>query len=210
VGKGMKLFPRADQNAIRSGRMTLSFRIWDKCNLIKDKKYFVDSIGNIHINEIDQIVISEISEKDAEKAGFCSVERLLSSLKKRKADLDPEKDKCFRIKFQYIDTSRNAKQDRSLPSKMLDKIDERLKKMDRRAQGITFSSILRELAKQRCYNIGNLADILEREHNEIRRKLYKLNSEKFVSIDRKKRFYITSRGRQIVEHREAKLAELRK
>jgi len=209
----MNLFPQALFNAIKAGNMTLTFRLWDSCRLSQGKSYGVENLGRILIKEARKVPVSSITEADAKRAGYESVKKILSHFQQKKSDLDPQKDSCFRIEFQYLafeDRRRSGKPTRPLSPQILDKYSERLKRLDRRAQGITFSAILKEMSKSPFNKITNLIDHFQCEFTEMKRKLHRLSNEQLVEIDPRKCFQLTPRGRQLIEHLESKLQRLPK
>jgi len=207
----MPLFPKASLMAIKTGKMTLSFRLWDTCRLTKGKSYRVEDIGRIRIKDTRKVVVSSITDEEAKRAGYRNAQKMVAYFQNKKPDLDTENDLCFRIEFEYLgrEKKRNAKTGfRPIPAKVLDKLDERLKKLDRRAQGITYSAILKEMAKYPHTRIKNLVNSLDRDFSEIRRKLYRLGDERLVELDVQKRFRLSSKAKQLLEHREAKITAL--
>jgi predicted transcriptional regulator len=204
----MNLFPQTLFNAIKAGNMTLTFRLWDSCRLSQGKSYVVENLGRILIKEAKKIPVSSITDADAKRAGYENTEKILFHFKQKNPDLDPQKDCCYRIEFQYLaekDRRGPGKPSRPLSPHLLDKYSERLKRMDRRAQGITFSAILKEMSKSAFNKMTNLIDHFQCEYPEMKRKLHRLSEEQLIESDERKRFQLTSRGRQLIEYLESKL-----
>jgi len=211
--EGMNLFPEAFFKAIKAGNMTLTFRLWDSCRLSQGKSYQVENLGRILIKEAKKVPVSSITEAEARRAGYENMEKMLSHFQQKKPDLDSQRDSCFRIEFQYLaleDRRRPGKPSRPLSPHILDKYCERLKRLDRRAQGITFSAILKQMSKSPFNKMTNLMDHFQCEFKEMNRKLYRLSEEKLIEIDPRKRFHLTSKGRQLIEYLESKLQQLPK
>lgn len=205
----MSLFPSSTHRAIKSGIMTLTFRLWDSCKLKKGRSYTIENLGRILIKDTQHIPVSSISDNDAHKAGYKNSEEIYFTFQKKKPDFDPKKDSCFRIEFQFINPkkSKAKTQPRILSKVMLDKLDEKLKRLDRRAQGITYSAILKEMSKTSCSRLKKLVTTFDCEFQEMRRKLNRLIDERLVEIDPKKRFHLTARSTQLIKHRETKISE---
>lgn len=208
----MSLFPLSTHQAIKSGAITLTFRLWDSCKLKKGKSYPVENLGRILITDTRQIPISSISDKEAKKAGYKNAAGILYFFQKIKPDLDANLDFCFRIEFQFLSNEKGRTKIAARPISitMLDKLDERLKRLDRRAQGITYSAILKEMSKTPHSRIKKLVTTFDCEFTEMRRKLNRLIDERFVEIDPQKHFYLTPRSAQLIKHRETKISELMK
>ncbi|MBN1902285.1 hypothetical protein JW926_13250 [Candidatus Sumerlaeota bacterium] len=208
----MSLFSFSSFPAIKSGDMTLTFRLWDTCKLRKGKSYPVEKLGRILIKDARKIPISSISDKEAKMAGYKSSGQIVSFFQKKKPDLNTEQDTCFRIEFQYLkpEMGRSGREPRALSRIMLDKLDEKLKRLDRRAQGITYSAILKEMSKKSFSRINKLVTTFDCEFTEVRRKLNRLISERFVETDPHKRFHLTPQSIQLIKHRENKAIETKK
>ena len=220
----MILFPPQTHKAIKSGHITLAFRLWKSCPLVKGNTYNLGRLGAILVKAADKISLSAISEDEARQAGFTNTKALITQLKSQKPNLNPQNDSCFRIEFTFLGDSPpikqpSGRQDRRLwrnssshplSPHILDRLDERLKRLDRRAQGITYSAILKELSRRKFEKIASLAEHFLCQFTEIRRKLYRLMNERLVIGDAARRYSLTPRGRQLISHREAKLAELQK
>ncbi len=205
----MILFPAPVHRAIRSGRITLTFRLWDSCRLIEGKAYQVDNLGRVLIKAAQKVVISAITDEEARRAGYANVDKLILYLRSEKPDLNPRRDFCYRIEFKYVGDGAHRRPRRLSPN-ALRAIDERVKRMDRRAQGITYSAILKEAAKYSFVKVRYLAEQFECKYSEIRRKLFRLIKEKFVEVDSRKCFHLTPRARQLVEFRENRIPEKKK
>jgi hypothetical protein len=190
--------------------MTLTFRLWDSCILKKEQSYPVENLGRVLIKDIRQIPISSISDSEAKRAGYKNSADIFSYFQKKKPDLDANRDTCFRIEFQFLNPEKRKPrmEARPLPKTMLDKLDEKLKRLDRHAQGITYSAILKEMSKTSYSRIKKLVTTFDCEFTEMRRKLYRLMDERFVETDPQKRFHLTPRSAQLIKHRETRVSEL--
>ena len=209
----MIVFPRSVYKDIKSGKMTLAFRLWPQCRVSSGKSYKLENLGRILVRGAEKISLSSITDQDARRAGFKNADLVISHFQNKKPDLNPHKDSCFRIEFKYLGHGDKRKNDRlshHLNSQNLEKIDQRVQKLDRRAQGVTYSAILKQMAGRPYMNVKKLARHFECNFSEIRRKLYRLMDERLIEMDARKCFQLTSRGRQLVEHKQAKLSEIKK
>jgi len=204
----MILFPQISHRGIKSGRITIAFRLWESCRVSKGESYLVENLGKIRIREARKVAISSISDEEAKKAGYQDADKIISHFQNKK----PDQDFCFRIEFQYLksDAGKRERRPRPLPEKVLEKINERLQRLDRKAQGITYSAILNEMGKNRYNRIRDLSESFDCPYSEIRRKLYRLSSERLVDSDPRKRYYLTPRARQLMEHKKARVPGLQK
>jgi len=209
----MLVFSRLLHKAIKSGRVALAFRLWETCRLVSGKTYSLETLGRILIQSAEKVSISSITEDDAHLAGFADIKALMADFKSRNPHFDPTKDSCYRIAFRYIGNSRPRRgglPQRPLSQRMLGRLDEALKRMDRRAQGITYSAILKEISRQPFHRVDTLAGHFACQPTEIRRKLFRLMKEQLVVADGSRRYFLTSRARQLLSHCEAKISVLKK
>ena len=209
----MKLFSSKIFEAIKEGQITLAFRLWDSCRLVPGKSYSIGKLGRIIIKSAEKTPLSAITDNDARLAGFDNVAQLWDELKTQKPGLDINGAACFRIEFHYDGVNRDSnpiRAPRPLPPHMLERLDENIKRLDRRAQGVTYYAILREMSEKPRSRAQTLADSFACSLPEIRRKLFRLSKEHLVRSDRTRRFSLTSRASQLLAHREAKLAEIKK
>jgi hypothetical protein len=73
------LFKETHLNGIKSGRITLAFRKWQKAS-VKVGSLLHTSIGLVKISKIETVGENDITDKDALKAGFTDKMQLLESL----------------------------------------------------------------------------------------------------------------------------------
>jgi len=210
---GMIVFPRLLHEAIKSGKVALAFRLWETCRLVSGKTYGLENLGRILIQSAEKIPVSSITEGDAHLAGFPDLGALMAQFKSSNPHFDPTKDTCYRIAFRYMGNGRpwsDGMPQRPLSQRMLGRLDETLKRMDRRAQGITYSAILKEISRQPFHRVGTLAGHFDCQPTEIRRKLFRLMKEQLVVADGSRCYSLTPRARQLLSHCEAIMAELKK
>ena len=205
----MLKFPRSRFKDIRSGDMNITLRPWDNCSLIEGKIYPVSQLGLIRIKKIKKLPLDRITDQIAGRAGYGNAENAVLQLRSRNTDLT----ECYSIEFSYKpkpSRGREARPPRPLPERILDKMDERIKKMDRKAQGVTYSALMKNLSRKNHHKIPRLAEKFQCNFNEIRKKLTRLANQRLVKMDNWKRYSLTPRGKQLVEHQQQKLAEIQK
>lgn len=209
----MKLFPPKIFEAIKEGQITLTFRLWDSCRLVPGKSYGLEKLGRIIIKSAEKVPVSSINDTDARLAGFENADQIREEMRTQKPDLDIGSAACFRIEFQYDGDGRVSspiRAPRPLPPRMLERLDENIKRLDRRAQGVTYSAILREMSEKPHSRAQTLAESFACSLPEMRRKLFRLSKEQLVRSDRIRRFSLTARASQLLAHRDARLAEIKK
>lgn len=73
------LFRKKVLDGIKNGEITLAFRRWKKPAVLAHS-FHKTSVGMLHFHEITSVNESEITDEDAQLAGFRSQKHLLESL----------------------------------------------------------------------------------------------------------------------------------
>jgi hypothetical protein len=77
------LFRQHFLDGIRSGTIRIAFRRWQRPS-VKSGGTLLTSIGQLHIASVSQVSPKEISKRDARRAGYGSLDELLSELRQRR------------------------------------------------------------------------------------------------------------------------------
>jgi hypothetical protein len=77
------LFKQKDLDGIKAGKISLSFRNWKKLS-VNEGNAIKTSVGIIKIGAITEIKYEEITEEDAQAAGFSGASALIGLLKSQK------------------------------------------------------------------------------------------------------------------------------
>lgn len=77
------LFRQEFLDGIREGRITLAFRRWRRAS-VRAGGTLMLPIGQLHIGDVRTIAEDDISEQDAERAGYASRQALLEELNARR------------------------------------------------------------------------------------------------------------------------------
>jgi len=80
---GAMLIKEVHLKGIKEGHITLAFRKWQKAS-IKTGSFLHTSVGLLKINNVTEVEESDISEKDANDAGFSGKAQLIESLRSSK------------------------------------------------------------------------------------------------------------------------------
>lgn len=88
------LFTQEHLEGIKSGTISLAFRKWNKLAVKKDS-LMKTSIGMVQVNDVRPCELSDITEKDAVKAGYPNLKTLLTALNKNAGA------NVYRIHIQY-------------------------------------------------------------------------------------------------------------
>src|SRR5687767_6816347 len=111
-------------NRIKAGEIKLIFRRWKRPG-VKAGGTQMTQLGVLGIDSVDVVTEKQITEKDAQAAGFSSKGELLADLFDRDEDI-------YRIGVRWVgeDPRKALRADDKLDKKELDEIKEKLRKLD--------------------------------------------------------------------------------
>lgn len=95
----MLLFKKAFHPGLTSGAISLTFRRWQKPHVKPGGRYRCHPIGVLQVDDLKLVTPGEITEGDAQAAGFESLEALLSYM----AELGPleQSTQIYRVELHY-------------------------------------------------------------------------------------------------------------
>jgi hypothetical protein len=97
----MLLFQKRFHAGLEDGSVTLTFRRWDKPRVKVGGRYRCHPIGVLEVDGIDRVAAKDISEADAERAGFESRQALLDYLGSGPGGAIDEHTEFHRIALHY-------------------------------------------------------------------------------------------------------------
>jgi hypothetical protein len=74
------LFKKAFWEGLTSGAITLTFRRWQKSHVRAGGRYRCHPIGVLEVDGVKTVLVSSLTEEDAKRAGFPSLEALVGYL----------------------------------------------------------------------------------------------------------------------------------
>ena len=115
---------------IIAGRVFLVFRVW-KRPTVKAGGTQMTELGVLGIDAVDVVTEDEITETDAREAGYSSKAELMNHLLER-----TEETEIYRIKLHYVgeDPRKALREQADLSDEDLDKVIEKLRKLDENSQ----------------------------------------------------------------------------
>lgn len=132
------LFKEKHLNGIKSGKITLAFRKWQKAS-VKEGSLLLTSAGLIKIGKIESINENDISDSDALNAGFSDKEEIIKSFPPNSAGT------IFKISVAYHseDPRIKSREKEHLTEKEFSDLKKKLKQLDNYSkQGLWTSKIL--------------------------------------------------------------------
>lgn len=76
----MLLFKKKFLPAIRAGEKTQTVRLWKHRRMRPGQRSYIPGAGYIQVDTVDQVDLAELTEEDARRDGFDSVELLRSEI----------------------------------------------------------------------------------------------------------------------------------
>lgn len=94
------LFKKEFKEAIRTGRITRTYRAWKRPQAKLGNRYNLAPDGVIEVHRIAQVLLRDITDTNARKAGFPNKEKLISYLK------HPVDEPVYQVDFTYVGAGR--------------------------------------------------------------------------------------------------------
>jgi len=173
----MLLFQKRFHEGLVLGDVTLTFRRWDKPHVKRGGRYRCHPIGVLEVDRVERVSVADVTERDAERAGFESREQMLHYMQSGAKDELDDDSELWRIELHYGgDGDRVAiALDDLLAAADVDAIRRQLERMD--ANATWTAKTLAIIEKHPRIAASKLAARLGRETAEFKvdvRKLKKL------------------------------------
>jgi hypothetical protein len=89
------LFEKRFWEPIQSGRVTVTFRRWKRCQVVAGRVYRTPA-GRLHVTSVDVVAPEGITDRDATAAGYPDVATVVAALR------DTPGAPVYRIAFRYL------------------------------------------------------------------------------------------------------------
>ena len=158
---------------IRQGLVTLAFRRWRRPT-VRAGGSLLTYIGQLGILSVEPVSLDQISEEDARRAGYGSLESVLDELRQR-----PE-GRIYRIEFGPLLPDPRTALRQTVPdtSAELEELRNRLRRLDARAPGGAWTfRILQALSSRPGVRAGDVCGIVGQEKD-----VFKLNVRKLKNL----------------------------
>jgi hypothetical protein len=97
----MLLFQKRFHAGLVDGSVTLTFRSWAKPHVKPGGRYRCHPIGVLEVDAIEQVRVSDISERDARRAGFDSLAELLEYLRSKSGEAVEPSTHLWRVELHH-------------------------------------------------------------------------------------------------------------
>lgn len=190
----MITFSQKDHEAVKSGKITLTFRDWGTLSLKKNKIYKSSNLGLLRILDIGFKKLSDITIDEIKKSGHRSLHKFKDEYEEnanRKVDFNTET--TVRIEFEYLgEDIENKKRLMGKVTPMeLYEIKEKILILDEKSDFPCAIKTLKTLSKNGTLFLKDLEKILKIPAEKIKQNMRELKDLNLIYSDSKKGYSLT-------------------
>lgn len=177
---------------IKAGEISLIFRRWRKPT-VKTGGSLKTAVGLLTIVTVERFALTKIRATDARKAGYPSLQTLLDELKERDGDV-------YRIEIRHggEDPRIALRSDDSLNSAELEKVANRLTRMDRTSSSGQWTQTVLELIERHPKTrAADLAKLVDAENDRLKINVRKLKNLG-LTVSHDVGYELSPRGRKLL------------
>ncbi|KJR41036.1 hypothetical protein MCHI_003046 [Candidatus Magnetoovum chiemensis] len=197
-------FERRYHNAIKEGKLTLTFRYWDTLRVLRGKIYRAQNLGLVRIVDVDFKKIKNITMDEIKRCGFNNYDDFHEDFSKNtEFDIDFDSDRAVRIEFEYIgeDIENYKKAMGNVKDSEIFNIKEQLLVLEQKNSTPWIKKTLKLLKENGGYiQSKELETELEIAPDRIKSYMRKLKSLHLISSNSRKGYCITPLGSKLLKH----------
>jgi len=198
----MLLFEKKLHEGIRQGRITLTYRSWAKPPVSPGRSYHAGELGDIEVEELSPVPLSEVTEEQARAAGAESLEDWRQRYRERNPRADFERDHTYRVRFRYLGNDAERVRSGSVSEDDLRRLDRELAAIDVKTyEGEWTQFFIATLTQKRWMRPGELAQQLGTDQDMVRRKMGILADMGIVRADPGLGYSLSTGGRKLYAFR---------
>jgi hypothetical protein len=198
----MLLFDKSLHDGIEEGRVTLTFRNWEHPRVTVGKTYRAGDVGEITIEDLSRVRLSEVTEEEARSAGAQSLEDFRRQYAARNPKVDLEQHLTYRVRFRYIGNEAALVLAGRLGEDDLRRLDRQLAHIDVQSyEGDWTQFFISTLTQKRWMRPGELAQHLGTDQDMVRRKMGVLADLGIVRADPGLGYSLSDGGRKLYAYR---------
>lgn len=166
------LFKEVHLQGIKSGKITLAFRNWQKVS-VNSGSLLHTSIGLVKIHNIETVNENDITDKDALNAGFIDKKQLLKSLRNNSIGT------LFKITVSYhsVDPRIQLREQSELSKQQFEDLTKKLERLDQFSkQGSWTKSVLYAIKENPKLHAMAIADLTGFEKEWLKLNIRKLKN----------------------------------
>ncbi len=96
-------FLKKYHDAIKAGKITLTYQPWDTLRVLRGKIYRAQHVGLVRVLDVDFRKLSDVTEEEALRCGADSLETFRQDLEELAGrEIDFETERAVRVEFEFI------------------------------------------------------------------------------------------------------------
>lgn len=198
----MIVFTKKYHEAIKEGKITLTFRAWDTLKVLRGKIYRANNVGLIKVLDVDFKKLATVTLEEVRQCGYRTMEEFREDFQKiARRDIDFERERAVRIEFEYIgeDIENYKKAMGDVKDSELFDIKEKLLKIEQRGKKQWAVRALELLRKKEYISFSEMERALRTPSDRVRHRMKKLKALNLTSSDSKMGYSITPLGVKLLK-----------
>jgi hypothetical protein len=198
----MLKFDEKLHDAIREGRITVTFRDWERPPVSGGRRYHSGALGDVMLEEVSAVPLSEVTPEDARAAGAESLEAWRGSYLAQHPKVHPDRDHTYRVRFRYMGNDAERVRLGQLGEDDLRRLDRELVSIDVKSyEGEWTQLFIAVLTQKKWMRPGDIAQQVGADHDMVRRKMGILVELGIVRADPGLGYALSDGGRKLYAYR---------
>lgn len=198
----MITFTKKYHDAIKEGKITLTFRSWDTLRVLRGKIYRAYNLGLIKVLDVDFKKLVSITMEEVKRCGYKNMDEFhedFSHIAKR--DVDFKLERAVRIEFEYIgeDIENYKKAMGDVKDSELFNIKEKLLKLEQKGKKQWAIKVLALLKKKEYVAQETMEKALKSSPERVKQRMAKLKALNLTTKDSKLGYSITPLGMKLLK-----------
>lgn len=195
----MLLFKKEEFDDIKLGRISITFRDWDKLRVEAGKEYKSFGLGFVRVEEVEYVDFKKIPEEDLEAAGFYDHDEFKKTFRRRNPGFNFGSGRLIRIKFTYLGSEDRTAGGVKPAERDMIKIMERLVEIDVLSDvEVKSDDLLDFLDTEKAQNSVSIAKKFEISRSEVMKRMTALKNEGLIN-SRRDGYTISVRGKAYLD-----------
>jgi len=198
----MITFTKKYHDAIKEGKINLTFRSWDTLRVLRGKIYRAYNLGLIKVLDVDFKKLAAISTEEIKRCGYKNAEEFQEDFQHiARRDVDFKIERAVRIEFEYIgeDIENYKKAMGDVKDSELFDIKEKLLKLEQKGKKQWAVKILELLKKKEYVTPEAMEKALKSSPDRVKQSMKKLKALNLTAKDRKMGYSITPLGVKLLK-----------
>jgi hypothetical protein len=198
----MIVFTKKYHEAVKEGKITLTFRPWDTLRVLRGKIYRAYNLGLLKVHDVDFKKLSDITLEEVRRCGYKNMDEFREDFRTlARREVDFEFERAVRIEFGYIgeDIENYKKAMGDVKDSEIFTIKEMLLKLEQKGKKQWAIKTLQVLKKKTHASAADMEKPLRMPAEKIKQNLRKLKSLNLVMSDNRMGYMITPLGMKILK-----------